>query len=175
MIQNSKHAVRFGFGLFLLAFIASLTVQAQPVVLKIGVIDMLKVFNDSERMQQITKSVRDSVDAKKKELARQEEEIKNEIQTLQMQRELMPQETFEKQLNELRAKQAEFVQNLSNEEREVDNEQERLLRPFVQELRGIVEEVAKEQGYNLILKKEYVAYVDPSMDLTDLVLQRLNQ
>ena len=66
----------------------------------------------------------------------------------------------------------QFRQNASQL---VPLEQNRLLQPLYQKIGGILEELAKEQGYTQILtvNNSGLAYIDPNFDLTNTVLTKL--
>lgn len=54
-------------------------------------------------------------------------------------------------------------------------EQNRLLQPLYQKIGGVLEELAKEQGYTQILtvNNSGLAYLDPNFDLTNTILAKL--
>ena len=48
--------------------------------------------------------------------------------------------------------------------------------PILKEIETLIKEIGKDGGYNLILEKRLVTlYVDPSYDLTEAVIQTLNE
>ena len=53
--------------------------------------------------------------------------------------------------------------------------QEKQLGPIIKELEKVVDKVAKEKGYNLILPKAAVVYVSDSIDISGEVTQALNE
>ncbi len=158
--------------LFAVALFAAPAANAQTI--KIGVIDMLGIFEKSEKMQKITNDVRQQVAEKQKEWQTQKDSLEKQIQDLQVQRDLMPKESYNAKMTELRAQHTEFMSWWRNQETELEKMKAESLKPFLRELREIVKDVAVAQGYLLILKKENALYVDDSLDITDAVVAKMN-
>ncbi|MDP8245133.1 MAG: OmpH family outer membrane protein [Candidatus Hinthialibacter antarcticus] len=154
------------------ALFAAPIANAQTV--KIGVIDMLGIFEKSEKMQAITQTVRQTVDNKQKEWEQKKNGLEKQIQDLQVQRDLMPKESYDAKMTELRAQHAQFMEWWRGEEKTLEELKANSLKPFLRELKDIVKSVAVAQGYMLILKKENVLYSDDTLDITEAVITRMN-
>ena len=154
------------------ALFAAPSASAQTV--KIGVIDMLGIFEKSEKMQAITRTVRQTVDNKQKEWQQKKDGLEKQIQDLQVQRDLMPKESYDAKMTELRAQHTQFMEWWRGEEKTLEELKADSLKPFLRELKDIVKGVAVEKGYMLILKKENALYADDSLDITDAVVAKMN-
>ncbi|MBI1390006.1 MAG: hypothetical protein GC154_16315 [bacterium] len=141
---------------------------------KIGVIDMLEIFQKTDKLQAISKQYKESLDKKNKELADKKQELNDKIEKLQVQRELMPKETYEKQKADLQSQIQNFGEYYQTEQKALDDKKTELLKPVLEELRGVVGEVAKAKGFSIIIKKEYVAFSEDSLDITSEVVTRMN-
>lgn len=141
---------------------------------KIGVIDMLGIFEKSDKMQAITKNVKQTVSEKQKEWEQKKNGLEKQIQDLQVQRDLMPKESYDSKMAELRNQHTQFMDWWREEEKKLDELKADSLKPFLRELKDIVKSVAVEQGFMLILKKENLLYSDDSLDITDAVIAKLN-
>jgi Skp family chaperone for outer membrane proteins len=54
--------------------------------------------------------------------------------------------------------------------------QAKLVAPVFKEMEAIIEEIGEEKGFSLILdSRAGVLYLDPTMDISDLVVQELNK
>ena len=59
--------------------------------------------------------------------------------------------------------------------KESDRLQREILEPVMKRLKGVIEEIAKSQGYDLVLYANQIFYFSESVDLTPLVLQSLDR
>ena len=77
--------------------------------------------------------------------------------------------------DEIIALEQDITQYRQNAAQLVPIEQNRLLQPLYQKIGGVLEELAKEQGYTQILtvNNSGLAYIDPNFDLTNAVLTKL--
>jgi len=158
---------------FTVASISGNSVQAADTT--IVVLDMQKALSDSE----IGKKAQQSMEEKVKEL--QEKFKKDEDELMALQEEIEKKSSvwseekkqdksieFQKKRRDLRVKQDDA--NL-----ELKKLQEQKLSPILKEMEEIVDKVAKEKGYKIILPKAAVVYTDESVEITDEVTKALNE
>ena len=182
-------------GLLMLAFVVSLglagMVQAQGV--KVGVVDLQAVLDDSvrgkaakERLKGLGDQLQREIQAKREFKERKEEELQNlrsEIQrqglVLSEQARMGKEEEFRKSIRELKRfidDTNNFIDDATQEFREKEVRETQLLLVAI---RDVVREVGTRDQYTLILEGNdgaaLVLYIDPAVDLTDEVIQRFDQ
>ena len=86
---------------------------------------------------------------------------------------LTPQ-AFGRRRNQLVSKFATVQRQLQAKSRSLEAASAATLREFQKSLFGVVEELAKERGYTLVLSRSRVPYAHPTYLETDEVLKRLN-
>ena len=82
--------------------------------------------------------------------------------------EFMPKlKAFQQEVVDFQKTQRDMVQNLSAKEAE-------LLKPIEQKIRMVIDKIAKEKGYTLVLSRVAVIYGLASDDITDVVAKRMD-
>ena len=155
--------------------IFSLSAAAQNQF-KFGVVDTQKVFEGYKRAKTADEVLKTAED----KLRGQLEDVRAEIQT--MEERLTKQKLFlddpqtESIENDIRLKKQEYQRELQIGQESILAKQKELVEPILKEIEALITEIGKNGGYNLILEKRLVTlYVDPNYDLTESVLQTLNE
>ena len=141
--------------------------------LKIGYVDINKVFDAYDKAKGISKSVEAEREKGRSERTRREEEIKKENKGLQ-------DSTLEK---EERAKREKSIQKKIKELVEFDRvrrkKEQEPIRKGLSEIYKVVQKVGEREGFDLILEKrdglfgKTVLFGKKSLDLTDKVIKEL--
>lgn len=152
------------------AFICGFAVKAQAAELKIGYIDMEKVFNEYNK----TKTANAKLQEEQKKKKAEAEKMVTDINKLKEESELLSDEAK-------RSKEAvikEKIKELRDYERDTVNEiRDKLLslrKEILDEITKIVEEKGKKEGYNFIFISDVIIYKDKGADITEDVLKSLN-
>jgi outer membrane protein len=143
---------------------------------KFGVVDTQKVFEGYKRAKTADEVLKTAED----KLRGQLEDVRAEIQT--MEERLTKQKLFlddpqtESIENDIRLKKQAYQRELQIGQESILAKQKELVEPILKEIETLITEIGKNGGYNLILEKRLVTlYVDPNYDLTETVLQTLNE
>lgn len=149
--------------------------SVQAADTRIVVLDMQKALSNSEvgkkAQQEMEKKVKELQDKFKKdedELVALQQEIEKKSSVWSEEKKQDKAIEFQKKRRDLRVKQDDA--NL-----ELKKLQEQQLNPILKEMETIVEKVAKEKGYKIILPKAAVVYTDESVEITDEVTKSLNE
>ena len=160
-----------GIGIFV--FTIGAVAQNQ---LKVGVVDTQKVFEGYKRAKAADTVLKTAED----KLRGQLEDVRQEIRT--MEERLTKQKLFlddpqtESIENDIRLKKQQYQSELEIGQESILAKQKELVEPILKEIEVLIKEIGKDGGYNLILEKRLVTlYVDPSYDLTENVIQTLNE
>lgn len=144
-------------------------------LMRIGYVDVRKVFDSCTATQQATLSLKKEIESKRAELAK-EEELITALQKELHEKEIVLSETEkkkrEKEIEEkisLLQKKAEIAQQ------EMVKKERQLTESIIKLIQGIITEIAKEKDFNLILEKDSILYGENVVDLTDIVIERVNK
>ena len=161
--------------------------------LKVGVVDLQAVLDGSvrgkaakDRLKELSvqlqvdiKTKREFKEEREKELQKLRSEIQSQGLVLSDQARVDKEENFRKQVRELKRfidDTNRFIEDATQEFREREARETRLL---LLEVRKVVQEMGKQDGYNLILEGNesaaVVLYFHNTIDLTPKVVQRYDQ
>ena len=163
-------------GVSLLIFAASKVVAAETVG-KIGIVDLSRAVNESEQgkkakgeLEAVVKKKQEALDEKGTAL----EKLKTEIEK---QGSVMSVEARKKKEDDLERFTREYQRALTDSQTEVRQKESELTGNIVKELRRIINDVAKDEKYDLVLDNNpaLVAYVNKGIDITDEVIKKLDE
>ena len=156
---------------------------------RIGVVNTDEVLMTSKPGKQLAKSLENFRNKKLKEiedagkkLKEEEGRLKTEQEGLLRQRDLVGEEAFkqkalgfEKKMRKFQEKYMGWEQSKVTAERDLLRKKQELEKPFLEKLLKVVNLVAKEQGYDVVLDRAAVLYSQRNNNLTDEVVKRLNK
>ena len=170
-------SVMMGFVVFLVSFGPCLLPPAPcPVVwaaeaLKIGYVDMGKLFDGYERTKQSEAVLEKKGQQKEAELSQRLEELKKLRQGL----ELLNDQAREAKSRDIE-KQADDLRRFGNNTKEdLLIERDAVAKQIIKDIEQSVEAYAKTSGFSLILDERTLLYGQESYDVTADVLKQLNQ
>lgn len=159
----------------LVASLTSLSLVATNVMaadLKIGVVSVERILTEAPQVDAVNASMlkrfgpqRDALQALEKEITQMQENFKrNEL--------VMTEDKLNDLKNEIIAKIQMLRQNEAQLTQEVAAVRNQELAVLQQQVRSIINEIAKSGKYSLVLS-EGVAYTDEKLDITDKVLDEM--
>ena len=141
--------------------------------LKIGVIDVKKVINNSKYGQEVMNQLQlkyNELSAKIQKKAKELQELKNEIEKKSS---LWSQEVKEKKQLEYQKKLRELKGMQEDAQYEMKEYEKKMLDPVFKELEKVIREFVQKEKYDLILEKNQpgIYYVSPEIDLTSKIIE----
>ncbi len=157
-------------GLILVSALMSANVIAAGV--KIGVVSVERILTEAPQVDAVNTSMLERFGPQRDELQKAEKEI-TKMQENYKRNELV---MTEDKLNDLKKQIIMKIQRLKQKEaqltQEVGTVRNQELAVLQQQVRGIIDDIAKKGKYSLVLS-EGVAFSDPKLDITDKVLERM--
>jgi len=146
-----------------------------PATLTVIVVDVQKLLQESKA----AKMVREQIEAKRaeyaKEISRQEQGLQQERDALQRQQSSLSQEA-------LNAKGRAFQEKVNDLDRTVQSKRQALeksnadaLQKIQESMVKIISQIAKDRKANLVLQRSELVLFDQQFDVTDQVLQKLDE
>jgi outer membrane protein len=170
MMRQSKSVY-----MVVLMIVLGLAVCSEAADMKVGIIDFQEVVEKSQPGQKIEANLKKEGERMEAELTKDKDELTALKEKLEREAMVMSREAREEKEIEFRVK----ARNLQEKEKQYRNEFMGNQRQEVDKLRTVVLEIAQElgkkEGFTLVLSKVGVLYHDTSVDLTDKVVQLLNQ
>ena len=159
---------------FLILMFAAANVMAASSP-KIAYVSVEKILTEAPQVKAVNDSMMERFGGRKTELQEMEKEI-NEMQENYKRNELV---MTEDKLNELKdsiiTKIQDFKQKEAVLQQEVATVRNQELAVLQQSVRSIIQDIAKDEKYDLILTSEGVAYANEKLDISNKVLDRMNK
>ncbi len=144
--------------------------------IKVAVIDVNKVLNESEAGKAAKKKMEDRYEELKKQIDQKSDEARKMKEDIEKQKILLGKEKLKEKEDALNAKVAELRQLTQEAEKEMQNRQNELTRDILKIIEGQVDKIVKDEKIDLVLERTSgVIHFDPSMDITDKVLGLVNK
>ncbi len=141
---------------------------------KIGVVDLQKVLevsNAGKAAQSELKAQRDKMQTDLKQRGTEIQEIETRMKREAM---VMSKEAREQKEREHRIKVSDFQALQRKYQSDLQDVERKLMGQLQAEISGLVGEMAKKDGYTMIISNIGVLYSQPAVDLTERLIQELN-
>ncbi|HWL68858.1 MAG TPA: OmpH family outer membrane protein [Geminicoccus sp.] len=141
----------------------------------VGIIDYQKILRDSKAAG----SIRDQVEVRRKayqeEISKQEQELREQDQALVKQRTVLSPEAFGTKRREFEQEVAEVQKNVQARRRQLDEVTAVALSEVREAIIEVVSQLAEAKGFNLVVPSSTVLVFSPRIDITQDVLQLLDE
>ncbi|MCD6306255.1 MAG: OmpH family outer membrane protein [Deltaproteobacteria bacterium] len=139
--------------------------------IKIGVLNMKRLQQNSAKFQKIREELRTKFNALQKKLDAEREQINKIEEELRKQSMMLSLDAKEDKEIELGKKTRHYKYMYEEVTQEMKNAEYEATRSVGKEIEKIVEKIAKQEGYTIILEEGTVGlvYYDNAIDLTDRV------
>ncbi len=144
--------------------------------IKVAVIDVNKILNESEAGKEAKKKMEARYEELKKKIDVKSEEAKKMKEELDKQKILLGEKKLKEREDALRAKVEELRQLTQESEKEMQNRQGEVTREILKTIEGRLDKFIAEQKFDLVLEKSAgVIHSNPSLDITAKVLELVNK
>ena len=147
--------------------------------IKIGYIDTVKIFANFKETIEAEEVYKKEVEVWKKqaeemeaELARLREEIQSQSLMLSAEKLEEKKLVFDQKMTDYQ----KYMQDIFGETGEAARRNKELTEPIVEKINGIIDIVAQEEGFTLVLDSSQgvIVYADKEIDITDMIIARLD-
>jgi Skp family chaperone for outer membrane proteins len=153
---------------------ASGAVAQQAAPTKIAVINVQKVFVEAAAIHSIRSQIDKQIATYKKEITRQESELRAKQQELSRQKTLLDPEAYRERRGEVDRRLGRLERYSQNRKRVVERAFAAARTSVLKTLRDIVNEFAKEKGFTVVFRKSQFLFVSPQYDVTQEIVKRLD-
>jgi outer membrane protein len=158
--------------IILLVFVFGYTNAGYSETLKVGYVNLGKIFDEYEKTKEYDKVLESQGGQKQKE----RDKLVNEIKRLKDELELLSDKGKEEKQNQIDSKVTELRKFDTDVREELSRQRDNFLKEILKEIQATVEEYGQKEKYTMIVRSEgMVIYGDKSVDLTDQVIKVLNE
>lgn len=148
---------------------------AAPTSLQVMVVDVQALLQNAKA----AKMVRDQIEAKRaeyaKEISHQEETLRQERDSLQKQQQQLTAEQLNVKGREFQAKVNELDRDVQAKRQALERSNADALQKIQEVMVKIITDIAKERKANLVFQRSELVLFDQGFDVTDQVLQKLDE
>lgn len=159
-----------------LALIFTLTSFAQAEV-KIGVVDLFKVLNESEEGKRSIGELQKMVESRQKSLEEKQKKIQSLREEYEKKKSVLNEEARKSKEEEIERLGRELQRTAADYQVELQKKQNEMTQNMLKEIRQIINEFAQKEGYSLVIERaeQLLIYVTPTIDITDKIITLFNQ
>lgn len=140
----------------------------------IAAVDFRYIIAESEEMKRALAEVETMKTAMEKELGELEKDLESASDSLKRKRTVLSQEQLMEEETALKAQLREYRLKGENMNEKLSNEVTIRRKRVIRGLEEVVNDIAEEEGYQVILDSSTLLYAADGVEITDKVLSRLN-
>jgi outer membrane protein len=144
---------------------------------KVGFVNASLIFEQYSGAREAQQAYEKEMEELNQEVAAKEEAIRALADTLEARKYLFSEERLEEKRKALDRKQKEYLEFRQDAEIRAAKRNDELSGPIIQAIEEAASKIAENDGFDLVLDAGagIVVYSKPELDLTDKVLQRLEE
>lgn len=139
---------------------------------KIGVVDIQKVMLESKKGKQALKDLEEEFKEKRKKIESKDKELDVLKKEIIEKVSIWSNETKERKEEEFNQKLKKYQRDREEFEEEIGKKNSQLNQKILREIMDILEDIAKKESYTIILEKEALIYLSPSVNITGRVIEK---
>ena len=138
-------------------------------------IDFTRVLNQSKAGADAQQKLKKKFESENKKFLSEEENIKKNESELISQKKVLSNEDYQKKLDELRKKVAKLQTDKQESLNEIAKSRARARQELLKNVNPILKEYMEENKIRLVIDKQSVILGDTTLELTDKIIEILNQ
>ncbi len=160
-------------GVFVLFLFFSLT-PSYSKNLKVGVVNIEKIYSQYQKAQDAIKKIRDERTKKQIELSKKQAELKRLLSEYNAKKDKMKEsqkKEYQKKITDLQAEIRTFVRLTNND---LIRENRAKTQQFLGDIAKVIQKYARDNGYDIIIDKKSLPYFSSAFDISDEIIKILN-
>jgi len=144
---------------------------------KIGVVDLYRVLNESEEGKKAVSELQSLLDSRQKTLEEKQKKIQALREEYEKKKSVLSEEARKSKEEEIERLGRDLQRTAADYQVELQKKQNEITQSMLKEIRQIINEFAQKEGYNLILEKaeQFIIYNTANIDVTDKIISLFNQ
>ncbi len=152
-------------------------VLASAQGLGVAIVDSRRAAANSKEGKAAEQQLKDLSSRKRDEFMPKEEKLKRAREEYETQRFVLSKEALQEREIEIVKLRRNMERDLEEAQEEMAIEERKLMQPILRKILRAVKEVARAQGYQVVLERSSpgVLFFSDDLDITDLVIAKLNE
>jgi outer membrane protein len=148
---------------------------ASPQPLNVMVVNIQTLLRKSKAAGTVLQQLEQKRTEYAKEMSKQDEVLRHENETLQQQASSLSPDALNKKKQEIQQKLNEFDKNVQSKRQALERSNAEASQKIQTVVRDIITEMASERKVNLVFQSTQLVMFSPDFDVTDTVLQKLDE
>jgi outer membrane protein len=148
---------------------------AAPMPLIVMVVDVQALLQNSKAAKMVRSQIEQKRNEYTKEISHQEESLRAERDALQRQQASMSADALNQKGREFQQKVNDLERNVQGKRQALEKSNGDALSKIQEEMLKIIADIAKQRKANLVFQRADLVLFDQSFDVTDEVLQKLDE
>ena len=158
----------------LLALLVSVVSQPALGEIKIGVVNVQGAILASEEAKRLTAQIREEFSDDEQAIVALQTEANTKIQQMQKDADVMSEAERRRVQQELESINNDLVYQRQKLQRQVDERQQEFLAGFDQKFQRAIEDLVRDEDFDMIIPRQTAIYVSDVYDVTRKVTEKLN-
>jgi|GEM_PF-753793 len=156
--------------------VAASSQTMQQRMVKIAVVNTQEVFDKYLKTQEAQAKLNEEISKLEEQGKKMSEDLRTLQEKYDKQRIFIDDKKKEQEmLQQIEQKKAEIRQFIQSGQQQLDQKRQELTEPIIKEIDQVVQQIGKDEGFDLIVDKIATLYVNPQIDITEKVIQILNR
>jgi outer membrane protein len=151
------------------------TPAASPMPLTVLVVDVQLLLQNSKAAKMVRGQIEQKRNEYTKEISHQEEALRAERDAIQRQQASLSADALNQKGREFQQKVNDLERNVQGKRQALEKSNGEALSKIQEEMLKIIADIAKDRKANLVLQRSDIVLFDQSFDVTDEVLQKLDE
>lgn len=166
--------MKFRSSAFIAAVVFSFVAQAE---VKIGIVDIPKAIQATKDGQKIKKELEEDYNKRKADLEKRVKDIGKMQADFDKKSLVLSDEARAKKQQEIEAEKAKYMELREKNLQDLSKKDRELSQPMIKKLNTVIGEIAKKEGYTVIMHKndQNLVWASPDSDITDQVIKALEK
>jgi len=162
--------------LALLLPLIALFVSTNAYAGKIAVVDFERAVTETKEGQAAQKRLDTMYSSRKEEIKKLHDDLQKEMDDYQSRSMILSDDAKAEAEKKLQAKQQTFQDTYQRYQTEMQQTYQTLLQDLDAKMRKLTQQIAKDQGYDLVIDKAAVVYTGgDAVDMTDLLIKKYDE
>jgi outer membrane protein len=149
--------------------------SGSPTSLTVLVVDVQSLLQNSKAAKMVRQQIEQKRSEYAKEISHQEEGLRQERDALQRQQSSLSAEAMNQKGREFQQKVNELDRNVQSKRQALEKSNADALEKIQQSMLKIIGDIAKDRKANLVFQRSELVLYDQAFDVTDSVLQKLDE
>jgi outer membrane protein len=151
------------------------TPSAAPLSIVVMVVDVQALLQNSKAAKMVRSQIEQKRNEYTKEISHQEETLRTERDALQRQQASLSADALNQKGREFQQKVNDLERNVQGKRQALEKSNGEALSKIQEEMLKIIADIAKQRKANLVFQRADLVLFDQSFDVTDEVLQKLDE